>query len=67
MVSLLRVSLTARVLECAEVVLYTLINSFKFELSDRPIVWNFAGISYPAISRQNIKSEMYLNVSLAAF
>ena len=42
-----------------------LINSFKFELSDKPIVWNFAAVAYPAISRQSLKSEMYLMVSLA--
>lgn len=48
-----------------EVVLYTLISSFKFELSSKPVVWNFASIAYPAVSRDSSKPEMYLNVSLA--
>ena len=49
----------------AEIVLYHLVNAFKFELSDRPIVWNFAGVAYPAINRLSSKSQMYLSVSLA--
>ena len=48
-----------------EIVLYTLINAFKFELSDKQIIWNFAGIAYPASSWKSSKPEMYLNVSLA--
>lgn len=47
-----------------EIVLYTLISAFKFEFSEKPIVWNFAGIPYPALSRQSSKPEMFLKVSL---
>ena len=44
--------------------LYTLVNAFKFELSEKPVVWNFAGIAYPASNRASSKPEMYLKVSL---
>ncbi|PIL33307.1 cytochrome P450 [Ganoderma sinense ZZ0214-1] len=46
-------------------VLYVLVSSFKFELSDTKIHWNFAGVTYPATSKGSVKPEMWLNVSLA--
>ena len=46
-----------------EIMLYALILSFKFELSDTPVVWNFGGVVYPATSRENSKPEMHLPVS----
>ena len=48
-----------------EIVLYTLVHAFKFEISEKPIVWNFAGISYPAASRESSKPQMFLKVDLA--
>ncbi|KAM5541912.1 hypothetical protein V8D89_004222 [Ganoderma adspersum] len=46
-------------------VLYVLVSSFKFELSDTKIHWNFAGVIYPATSKDSGKPEMWMNVSLA--
>ena len=43
----------------------TLISSFKFELSKKPIYWKFAGIAYPATSKESFKPELNLKVSLA--
>ena len=48
-----------------EVVLFTLINAFQFELSEKPIVWNFAGIAYPAANKDSSRPVMELRVSLA--
>ncbi|KAI1791311.1 cytochrome P450 [Ganoderma leucocontextum] len=48
-----------------KVVLSTLLSSFRFELSDKPFVWNFAGFSYPSASHESSKPEMVLKVSLA--
>ncbi|KAI0713903.1 cytochrome P450 [Earliella scabrosa] len=48
-----------------KVVLSVLISSFKFELSEKPIFWNFAGIAYPALSKESRRPEMHLKVSLA--
>ena len=48
-----------------EIVLYTLINAFKFEFSEKPVVWNFAGIPYPALSRDSSKPEMFLKITRA--
>ncbi|KAH9923711.1 cytochrome P450 [Epithele typhae] len=51
-----------------KMVLYILLNAVKFEPGPRekPIIWNFAGISYPSTSAQSSTPEMYLNVSMAA-
>ncbi|KAM5541911.1 hypothetical protein V8D89_004221 [Ganoderma adspersum] len=46
-------------------VLYVLVSSFKFELSNTKIYWNFAGVTYPATSKDSGKPEMWMNVSLA--
>ncbi|PIL26669.1 cytochrome P450 [Ganoderma sinense ZZ0214-1] len=48
-----------------KVVLCLLLSRFKFELSEKPFVWNFAGISYPSASYASSKPEMFLKVSLA--
>ena len=46
-----------------EVVLSSLIANFEFELSDdKPIFWNLAGLSYPSLSKDSPKSEMWLRV-----
>ena len=39
-----------------------LIPSFRFELADKPIVWNFAGVSYPAATKDSNVPSMYLKV-----
>ncbi|TBU59775.1 cytochrome P450 [Dichomitus squalens] len=49
-----------------KVVLSTLVSNFKFELSDKPIFWNFAGIAYPTTSHESSRPEMTLKVSLAS-
>ncbi|KAI0754104.1 cytochrome P450 [Daedaleopsis nitida] len=48
-----------------KVVMSTLISTFKFERSDKPIYWKFAGIAYPALNRESMKPELNLKVSLA--
>ncbi|KAI0631059.1 cytochrome P450 [Trametes polyzona] len=45
-----------------KVVLSELIAHFAFELSDKPIVWNLNGISFPTIDTQSTKPEMWLKV-----
>ncbi|KAI0648488.1 cytochrome P450 [Trametes meyenii] len=47
-----------------KVVLATIIPAFKFELSDKPIDWNPAGVVYPSVSEGNSKPEMPLKVTL---
>ena len=49
-----------------EIVLCTLLSGFKFELSEKPVVWNFAGVSYPSMGYESTKPSMVLKVSLAA-
>ncbi|KAM5542771.1 hypothetical protein V8D89_003732 [Ganoderma adspersum] len=49
-----------------KVVLCMLLSGFKFELSEKPLVWNFAGISYPSAGYESSKPEMVLKVSLAS-
>ncbi|EJF55944.1 cytochrome P450 [Dichomitus squalens LYAD-421 SS1] len=49
-----------------KVVLSTLVSNFKFELSGKPIIWNFAGIAYPTTSHESSRPEMTLKVSLAS-
>ena len=57
--------LTFSFLYLSEAVLYVLVSTFKFELSDTKIYWNFSGVVYPATSKDTNKPEMWLNVSLA--
>ena len=49
-----------------EVVLSTLVATFRFELSEKPFVWNTAGVAYPAAKTGDKNPEMYLKVSLAS-
>ena len=49
-----------------EVVLYTLLASFRFRRCEKTIVWNFSGIAFPATSKQSTKPEMYLKVELVS-
>lgn len=46
----------------AEVVLATLIPAFSFELTEKPIEWNCAGVAYPSVG-ESFKPEMPLRVA----
>nr|VWO98257.1 Putative tyrosine-protein kinase AmsA (EC (Amylovoran biosynthesis membrane-associated protein AmsA) [Ganoderma boninense] len=45
-----------------KIVLATLLSSFAFELSDKDITWNWAGVMYPTMGEESNKSEMLLKV-----
>ncbi|KAH9890482.1 cytochrome P450 [Cubamyces lactineus] len=47
-----------------KIVLATLLPAFKFELSDKPIFWNAAGITYPSAGDYSTKPEMPLKVTM---
>ena len=64
--SLAHHSFKCRSLSIVETVLYVLIASFKYELSDAPVYWNFAGVTYPATSKESKGPELWLNVSLVS-
>ncbi|KAL1952219.1 hypothetical protein VTO73DRAFT_1368 [Trametes versicolor] len=44
-------------------VLLIMLQSFKFELTEKPIVWNFASVQYPTIGKVSTEPEMPLKVS----
>ena len=44
--------------------LAVLLRSFKFSLSDKSVVWNLAGVSYPTVSYDSVKAAMPLIVEL---
>ena len=48
----------------AEVVLVILLANFKFELGKENIVWNSAGVAYPAVGEESTKPEMPMKVSI---
>ena len=48
----------------AEVILAVLLPNFKFELSDKPIVWNHASVMYPTVGAESQTPEMPLKISL---
>lgn len=51
----------------AEVILAILVSTFEFSLCpDKPIFWNFAGITYPVTDHASSKPEMTLQVRLAS-
>ncbi|KAI0822981.1 cytochrome P450 [Trametes gibbosa] len=43
-----------------KVVLSELLVNFAFELSDTPIVWNLSGVTYPSVSEESTKVELWL-------
>ena len=44
-------------------VLSELLLNFTFELHEtKPVVWNLSGITYPSISPESTKSELWLKV-----
>ncbi|KAL6306608.1 hypothetical protein BKA93DRAFT_824123 [Sparassis latifolia] len=47
-----------------KVVLSVLLPKFTIELTEKPIVWNTAGVRYPTVSKESIKMEMPLKVRL---
>ncbi|KAI0668337.1 cytochrome P450 [Trametes maxima] len=49
-----------------KVVLAMLIPAFKFELSDKTITWNVAGVVYPSVGKNSPKPEMPLKVTRLA-
>ncbi|KAI0746321.1 hypothetical protein C8Q80DRAFT_1271235 [Daedaleopsis nitida] len=38
-----------------KVVLAALVGAFRFELSDKPFAWSFAGVSHPAADKESMK------------
>ena len=49
---------------CAEVVLAVLLSTFRFELSDKSIYWNLAGVVYPSVQKEGSEAEMPMKVTL---
>ena len=47
----------------AEIVIAALLPSFSFELTDSPILWNTAAVTYPSMDKQGGKPEMRLKVT----
>ncbi len=47
----------------AEIVLSILLTAFKFELTDKPVVWNFSVVDYPTMGESSTKPELLLKVS----
>ncbi|KAH9936146.1 cytochrome P450 [Fomitopsis serialis] len=47
-----------------KVVLSVLLTTFTFELPEKPVVWNVAGVWYPTVDKASSKPEMPLKVGL---
>lgn len=47
-----------------EVVLSVLLESFKFSLSDKAIVWNISGVSYPTVGPTDVHAQLPLMVEV---
>ncbi|CCM06150.1 uncharacterized protein FIBRA_09623 [Fibroporia radiculosa] len=47
-----------------KVVLSVLLSSFKFELTDKPIEWNVAGVRYPTVGKVSDVPQLPLRVEL---
>lgn len=39
-----------------------LLSAFAFEKSDKPIVWNLAGVSYPTVGKDGEQSQLPIKV-----
>lgn len=48
----------------AEVVLAVLLSNFTFELMDKPIYWNMAGVQYPSADPRGERPELPMKVEL---
>ncbi|OSD02190.1 cytochrome P450 [Trametes coccinea BRFM310] len=46
-----------------KVVLSLLISSFKFEMTDKPIVWKTSAVSFPTMGEESTKPELLLKVT----
>nr|BED42983.1 cytochrome P450 monooxygenase [Trametes versicolor] len=46
------------------VVLSEMIANFTFAPSEKPVVWNLSGISYPTVSTESTKPELWLKVGV---
>ena len=44
----------------AEIVLSVLLTAFRFELTDKPVVWNFSIVEYPTMGERSTKPELLL-------
>ncbi|TFY63601.1 hypothetical protein EVJ58_g3147 [Rhodofomes roseus] len=47
-----------------KVILSVLLSTFKFELTDKPVVWNVASVRYPTVGTESNYAEMPMKVSL---
>ena len=39
-----------------------LVDSFEFSLTDKDIVWNLSGVSYPSMDKESINPSLELKV-----
>lgn len=46
--------------------LAVLLSAFKFERTDKPIVWNYSAVEYPTVGAKSEKPEMPLKMSLVS-
>ncbi|RPD52564.1 cytochrome P450 [Lentinus tigrinus ALCF2SS1-6] len=46
-----------------KIVLSALLTSFKFELTDTPVIWKFATVDYPTMGKDSTKSQLLLKVT----
>ena len=47
-----------------EVVLAVLLSTFKFELSEKRVYWNLAGVMYPSIDLEGDHPQLPMKVTL---
>ena len=57
-------SFLSHIVASAEVVLSVLVSSFTFELPDKPIEWNVAGVWYPTVGKDSNKPQLPLKVQM---
>ena len=41
-----------------------LLSTFKFELTQKPITWNLAGVTYPSVDAHGERPELPMKVTL---
>ncbi|KAI0690556.1 cytochrome P450 [Cerioporus squamosus] len=46
-----------------KIVLSVMLTAFKFELTDKPVVWNFSVVEYPTMGESSTKPELLLKVT----
>ena len=49
---------------CSEVVLSVLLSTFRFEETNKPVVWNVGAVWYPTVGSESNTPELPLKVSL---